>query len=114
MQLATEYLQSQGYRTKDTSSSESFDLLASKNDTSIKVEVKGTTSDLCDSIMMTKNEVDLHRDKKGTTGLIIVSAIKLTRSDGGPTASAGKIEALLHWDIDEWAAAPIAFQISRR
>jgi MrcB-like, N-terminal domain/Domain of unknown function (DUF3883) len=113
MQLAAEYLQSQGYQTKDTSSTESFDILASRDGLSIKVEVKGTTSDLCDSIMMTKNEVDLHRGEKGTTGLIIVSAIKLVRSDSGPTASAGKLEALLHWDIDEWEAAPIAFQVFR-
>lgn len=114
MQLAAEHLQALGYELKDTSSSESFDFLAHKDGSTMKVEVKGTTSDLCDSIMMTRNEVDLHRNEKGATGLIIVSAIKLIKSPAGPVASAGTLEALLRWDIDQWIASPIAFQVSRR
>jgi hypothetical protein len=113
MQLAAEHLQALGYQLKDMSGSESFDFLAHKDGSDMKVEVKGTTSDLCDSIMMTKNEVDLHRAERGTTGLIIASAIKLTRSPAGPVASEGTLEALLQWDIDQWTAAPIAFQVSR-
>lgn len=114
MTLAIDYLRAQGYECKDTSASESFDVLATKSGTSIKVEVKGTTSDLCDSIMMTRNEVDLHRREKGLTGLLIVSKIRLVREERGPSASGGEVEGLMHWDIDEWVADPIAFQVSRR
>lgn len=114
MAIAIEYLKKHGYECQDTSASESFDVLATKMGTSMKVEVKGTTSDLCDSIMMTRNEVDLHRNEKGQTGLLIVSKIRLVRSDHGPTASSGEVEDLLQWDIDAWVADPIAFQISRR
>jgi hypothetical protein len=114
MTLAIEYLTAEGYECKDTSASESFDVLATKSGASIKVEVKGTTSDLCDSIMMTRNEVDLHRREKGLTGLLIVSKIRLVREERGPSASGGEVEGLLHWDIDEWVADPIAFQVSRR
>lgn len=114
MTLALEYMQKKGYECKDTSASESFDLLATKAGQSMKVEVKGTTSDICDSIMMTRNEVDLHRKEKGLTGLLIVSKIRLLRIDQGPTASGGEVEDLLQWDIDKWVSDPIAFQVSRR
>lgn len=114
MSLATRYLSSNGYDCKDTSATESFDILATKSGTTIKVEVKGTTSDICESIMMTRNEVDLHRNEKGGTGLLIVSKIKLDRSDQGPLVSGGDVEDLLEWDIDCWTADPIAFQVSRK
>lgn len=113
MALATKHLKEKGYDCKDTSATEPFDILATKMGTSIKVEVKGTTSDLCDSIMMTRNEVDLHRNEKGLTGLLIVSKIKLDRSEQAPSASGGEVEDLLEWDIDGWTADPIAFQVSR-
>lgn len=113
MSLAVEFLKGQGYDCKDTSATESFDVLATRAGIAIKVEVKGTTSDLCDSIMMTRNEVDLHRGEKGLTGLLIVSKIRLQRDNGSPTADGGEIEDLLDWDIDAWTADPIAFQISR-
>mgnify|MGYP000266982364 CR=1 FL=1 len=113
MLLAVEYLTSNGYQCKDTSSTESFDLMATSAGVSIKVEVKGTTSDLCDSVMMTKNEVELHKNEKGKTGLIIVSKIKLNRDPAAPTATGGSVESLLEWDIDQWVTEPIAFQVSR-
>lgn len=114
MTLAIEYLKGQDYDCKDTSASESFDVLATKMGTSIKVEVKGTTSDLCDSILMTRNEIDLHRKEKGLTGLLIVSKIQLVRGTQGPNANGGEVEDLMKWDIDSWFADPIAFQVSRR
>ena len=114
MALAVEFLKGNGYDCKDTSATESFDVSATRAGITIKVEVKGTTSDLCDSIMMTRNEVDLHRSEKGLTGLLIVSKIKLQRDNGSPTADGGEVEDLLDWDIDAWTADPIAFQVSRR
>ena len=113
MQLATEHLVSQGYSCIDTSASESFDILATRDAQSIKVEVKGTTSDVCDSVLMTKKEVDLHRTERGATALFIASRIKLERNGSVPFADGGQLEALMSWDIDEWTAAPVAFQVSR-
>ena len=108
-----EFLEGQGFSCSDTSSSESFDILAIKGNQKIKVEVKGTTSDLCDSILMTKNEVELHRKEKGMTGLLICSRIQLSRAGVNSVASGGVIENLLNWDIDQWIADPVAFQIKR-
>ena len=113
MLIATQYLEKQGFSCKDTSATESFDILAKRGEVSIKVEVKGTTSDLCDSVLMTKNEVELHQKEKGKTGLVIISKISLKRDKDGAEASGGDVEAMIGWDIDQWRTDPVAFQVSR-
>ena len=113
MEMAVSYLQTQGFVCTDTSANQPFDLLAKKGEQEIKVEVKGTTSDICESIMMTKNEVELHRMETGKTALIIVSSIRLNRSTNPPQTSGGQLEALLEWDIDAWKLEPLAYQVSR-
>lgn len=113
MKLAIESLNEAGYTCRDTSATESFDLVASQGGKELKIEVKGTTSDLCDSILMTRNEVDLHRREKGATGLVIVSRIRLVRDGGSVYAQGGDVEVLLGWDIDAWVSEPVAFQVRR-
>lgn len=113
MRLATEYLTAEGYVCKDMSATESFDILASKAGLAVKIEVKGTTSDLCDSVLMTKNEVALHQSEKGQTGLLIVSRIVIEKGSEVSKATGGVLEALIGWDIDQWKADAIAFQVSR-
>ncbi|MCY1348483.1 hypothetical protein D9M69_346310 [compost metagenome] len=113
MLLATQFLQSEGFVCEDKSAVEPFDILARRDGQALKIEVKGTTSELCDSILMTRNEIELHRREKGTTGLLIVSGIRLNRSGSGPSASDGVVEALMQWDIDQWMLESIAFQVRR-
>ena len=74
--------------------------------------MKGTTSSDPSAILMTANEVNLHRSEKGSTTLAIVSEIKLVKSTP-PTASGGKLEVLIGWDIDQWQATPTAFRVER-
>jgi hypothetical protein len=81
MYMVKEWLETKGYEWKDHSSSVSYDLYAIKGGAEYKVEVKGTTSDICDAILMTKNEVDFHRREKGNTSLAIVSRIRLHRDE---------------------------------
>jgi hypothetical protein len=114
MRLATEHLLALGFQCQDMSATESFDVLAKKNDLVVKVEVKGTTSDFCDSVLMTRNEVELHQKEKGSTALFIVSRIRLVREAATVSATGGEIEALMHWDIDEWSADPVAYQMTRK
>jgi hypothetical protein len=113
MLLATQHLDSLGYECRDTSSSESFDILACKGEEKLKVEVKGTTSDSCDAIVMTANEVRLHTLEMGATGLIMVSRIRLRKEDGKPVAEGGQVESLMSWDIRDWQSEPIAFRVTR-
>lgn len=114
MYLATHHLIAAGFDCKDTSATESFDILAKRQDKTIMVEVKGTTSDQCNSVLMTKNEVYLHRLHKGETALFVVSKIRLKRNQGEIFADGGEVEVFLGWDIDEWITEPIAFQVSRQ
>lgn len=113
MDVAKEWLEGHGFAWKDQSASDSFDLLASRDGLSHKVEVKGTTSDICDAIIMTKNEVELHRREKGATALAVVSSIRLDRKVQPVQAFGGSIEMLWEWDIDEWSSDAIAFQVKR-
>jgi MrcB-like, N-terminal domain/Domain of unknown function (DUF3883) len=114
MQVALEHLGMEGFKCKDTSATEAFDILAIRAGTMLKIEVKGTTSDLCDSVMMTRNEVDLHRAEKGSTALFIVSRIRLLNIEGVRTGSGGVLEAMYAWDMDKWNIEPIAYQLTRK
>ena len=113
MFLATQFLESEGFVCDNKSAEESFDILARRGIQTLKIEVKGTTSDICDSVLMTRNEVELHRREKSATGLLIVSGIQLDRSDSTPIASGGVVDAMMQWDIDQWVLEPIAFQVRR-
>lgn len=113
MLLAIQFLEAEGFICDDKSAAESFDILARRDGQALKIEVKGTTSDLCESVLMTRNEVELHRREKGRTGLLIVSRIQLDRSGAIPSASGGAVEAMLNWDIDQWMLESIAFQVRR-
>ena len=112
MAVTNEWLLKRGYRTKDTSANEPFDILATNADAKIMVEVKGTTSEDPSSILMTANEVKLHNEKKGQTALAIVSAIKLQKGDA-PKATGGELDICIGWDIDDWIAVPTAFRLER-
>lgn len=113
MHLAMQFLKSEGFECEDQSESESFDILAQREGKTLKIEVKGTTSEVCESVMMTRNEIELHRKEKGATGLLIVSGVQLDRNSEKLAAFGGVVEALLHWDIDEWMLECVAFQVRR-
>jgi hypothetical protein len=113
MEVASQFLHSNGYAVRDTSGSSPFDFEATLSGVRIKVEVKGTTSDRADGILLTANEVELHRTEKGNTALIIVSSIRLSEKNGDYSGSGGTVEWLLGWDIDEWLHEPTAFRVTR-
>lgn len=114
MVVAQEWLEAEGYKVKNTSRNSPFDFLATRAGSSLKVEVKGTTSAGAQAIFMTRNEVELHRREAGATALIIVSAIQLDRRVTQPMASGGELIAEIGWDIEAWELAPMAFRVSRR
>lgn len=113
MAEATRWLQTKGFEVTDMSSTMSFDLLAKSATETIKIEVKGTTSQLADAILMTANEVALHTVEKGKTGLIIVSDVRLETTAGVESAVGGRVEAMIGWDIGAWLLEPIAFRLRR-
>ncbi|MBF2759267.1 MAG: DUF3578 domain-containing protein [Ectothiorhodospiraceae bacterium AqS1] len=113
MQITKEYLENEGFEVEDKSDTESFDYLAIKGESRVKVEVKGTTSAIADSIMMTANEVDLHSKESGTTALAIVTGITLDRRGENPRCFGGDLEYIHPWKIDEWISVPKAYLVKR-
>lgn len=114
MAMAETYLKDAGYAVKDCSANESYDFEAKRDGKVIKVEVKGTTSDVVDAILMTSNEVALHQNHTGNTALLIVSQIRLYQHDGKHQAEGGILEAFLGWDISEWTLEPTAYRVSKK
>ena len=113
MLMADEWLKAHGYAVKDCSVDMPFDFLATRDDETIKVEVKGTTADRADAILMTRNEVELHRLERGRTALIIVSGILLSGSGSDYRTGGGEVEALIGWDISGWSMEATTYRVSR-
>jgi hypothetical protein len=114
MEVATGWLEANGYKVTDKSKNAPYDLQAVMDAFALKVEVKGTTGTGGDDIFMTKNEVDLHIKEKGKTGIIIVAGIQLSKTDGKLSAKGGKVHAEIGWDIEKWSRTPMAFRVSRQ
>lgn len=113
MQQAASYLELEGYTVTDKSANESYDLLAEKDETKIKIEVKGTTSKRADSFLMTRNEVALHQNDKEHTGLIIVYDISLKRGTP-PEATDGLLKVFLPWNVSGWKFEGHTYQVSEK
>lgn len=108
MELATKHLESLGYRVKDVSLKESYDLLAAMEDVLIKVEVKGTTG-LLGSIVLTRNEVDLHRVAHPCNALVVVHSIELETKNDVPKARGGLVRCWLPWSLEEERLKPLSY-----
>ena len=110
MKLATRHLEAQGYKVKDVSARESYDLLATdESGDSIYVEVKGTTAGPS-SVFLTAAEVELHRRHYPHNALIVAHGIELDRKTEPPIASCGTLMVCSPWEIDANQLTPISFQ----
>jgi Domain of unknown function (DUF3883) len=97
-----------GYETEDVGAYESYDVLASKGQELVKVEVKGTTTDGAE-VVLTRNEVSLHRVEYPNNALAVVRNITLDRSGDQPIATSGELVLVMPWEIDEGGLIPIAY-----
>jgi len=107
MEVAASYLRACGYSVLDVCLTESFDLVASRSDETLKVEVKGTTGSPT-SILLTRNEVELHKGSFPNNALIVVHSIFLDKG-ASPIASGGELVAWQPWSIDESHLRPITY-----
>jgi hypothetical protein len=76
VEVTRAYFDGLEYETKDVGSTESYDIKASKDGQTIKIEVKGTTSDGSD-VVLTYNEVGLHEAEHPNNAFAIVRHIIL-------------------------------------
>ena len=112
-QLAVEvtraYFDGLEYETKDVGSTESYDIKATKDGQTIKIEVKGTTSDGSD-VVLTSNEVELHESEHPYNALAVVRHITLQRNGDQPTATGGDMVLEMPWKLDSDRLQPIAYR----
>ncbi|MFF0818313.1 MrcB family domain-containing protein [Rhodococcus sp. NPDC003318] len=109
--IATEHFENLGYVVSDVGATESFDLLAAQDDTTVSVEVKGTTS-LGQEVILTRNEVLHHQQVYPDNALAIVHSIVLDRTVEPPVASGGVLVVRHPWAIDEVDLTPVSYRYS--
>lgn len=98
--MATKYFQDQGWTVKDVGAKESYDLLLSRGNERLHVEVKGTTS-RGEQVILTRAEVERQRDLAPQNALVVVHSITLNRSAKPATASGGTLCCTTPWRIEE-------------
>ncbi len=106
MGKAKKYMKKQGYRVKDVSATESYDLLCERYYEQKFVEVKGTRGQ-GDKIILTANEVKFVQNHKNQMILYILHSIKY---DAKSHHVQDGIERIIDaWDIHDKKLMPIAY-----
>lgn len=90
MQVARALYEGAGWDVIDKSSSQPFDLLATKGEFKRFIEVKGTTGEGF-SVILTHGEVNHVRNNSKTSAIVIVSGIVLEQHDGEWRALGGTV-----------------------
>lgn len=110
IKLACVYLEEQGWKSKYVGASETWDIVATKDDQTIWVEVKGTTSP-GQSVILTGPQVVKYRLKEPSTRLVVVHGIQLDRSASDPVASGGAVADFFPWIITDEALTPVSWKL---
>ena len=100
MDAAKTYLENEGYEWVDTSAHAPYDLMATRLDEEIFVEVKGTRSG-GETVFLTKNEVAHARDHKDRSMLFVLHHIHLEGPDAALDVSGGIQTVIYPWSPDE-------------
>ena len=87
-----------GYEIQDVSGSRPFDLLCTKQDEEIRVEVKGTTTP-GEDVVLTRNEVKHAKANAGRVALFVVHSIRIEQKGARWVASGGERRVLHPWDL---------------
>lgn len=98
---------SDGWSVDDVSARESHDLLCSRGEELLLVEVKGTTG-LGRKVQLTANEVALARSA-APTALAIVAEIELLRDGLNVVAAGGELRLIRSWTPEPTDLRPVAY-----
>lgn len=109
MHLAINHFQQQGWIVEDVSKYESYDLLCTRQEERLYVEVKGTTSE-GSKILMTYQEVIHTQQNYPHTALFVVSQIKLINSEADLEAIGGEIKLYQPWLLSDESLKAIAYE----
>lgn len=108
MEVATAHFEALGYSVKDVSAKQSFDLLATRGEEFMHVEVKGSTGAIS-SVLLTANEVAHHQTVHPNNALALIHSIALDKGPGSPVASGGTLKIWQPWLVENDRLRSISF-----
>jgi hypothetical protein len=106
MTVASEHYARDGWTVENVSATRPYDLVASKGQRELHVEVKGTTGTAA-AVELTRNEVTHARAYRHPV-LAVVEGVELDRGSR-PDAAAGRLRLFAPWVIDEGALEALTF-----
>ncbi len=109
MAVAKQHFAKQQWTTKDHSASQPYDLLATKGDQALFIEVKGTQHG-GSHVFLTANEVKWARAHYPRTALVIVTGIEVVENGDEPKGTKGKLHFIQPWLPADEALEPLAYK----
>ena len=110
MESARAHFAALGFAVKDVSANASFDLLCTRADRVLDVEVKGTTGGP-ESVLITAAEARRAVGRYPDIALYVVSGIDLVgRNSLDPVASGGSVRVLDPWDVRACRVEPVTLR----
>jgi hypothetical protein len=111
MEAAKRYFEAQGYEWDDRSKTCPFDLLCSRGQDVLHVEVKGTQTDGRE-IILTPGEVEFARRHKGQMALFVLHSIQVAEAYDRFVLGGGERHLIRRWDVDQGTLVPVSFKYS--
>jgi hypothetical protein len=97
---ATAHFEADGWSVEDVGAKKPYDLLLTRGDERLHVEVKGTTSQGA-QVILTRAEVEKQREFAPHNALVVVHSIELDRTVSPPKAKGGVLHCTSPWEIRE-------------
>ena len=107
--VATQFLESEGWRVEDVGSNRSYDLHCAKDSEILTVEAKGSTTP-AETVQLTYREVEHHHENYPHTALMVVSQITLVEIDGTWQGQDGMLSMLRRWKPDFEALTALSYR----
>lgn len=111
MNMVEKHFRSIGWKLRDTSKNKPYDFIAQQGDTTLYIEVKGTTTS-GQEVILTANEVGHHLANHPNTCLAIVRNIILLRDAEEPSCTGGELKVFLDWKPELQDLKPLAYSYS--
>ena len=109
MKRAIQHFQNHNFDTEDVSKRRPYDLICTRGNKKLHVEVKGTTT-IGNAIILTLNEVKHASDRRNACALFLLHSIKLNKKK----ATGGKKAIIDPWKLKQASLKPLSFMYRLR
>jgi Domain of unknown function (DUF3883) len=107
--MATRYFESRDWHVEYVGGVASYDLECTKDDRSLHVEVKGTTS-RGEKVLLTRNEVAHARGTEADLALYVLTSV-MVETAGDEARADGGVDVILHpWELEDSGLQPVGYE----